>query len=127
EAVVEGVSAGIIGLDPFGAITLVNQRACEMLGRTEIELMGERMEVIMPEIAPTMDKARSARRGQVRGQIQLGNETDRRIYQVQLTREGTIAESKGYVLTFDDITDLESAQRTSAWADVARRVAHEIK
>ncbi|MFC3705912.1 ATP-binding protein [Devosia honganensis] len=127
EAVVEGVSAGIIGLDPFGAITLVNQRACEMLGRTEIELMGERMEDIMPEIAPTMDKARSARRGQVRGQIQLGNETDRRIYQVQLTREGTIAESKGYVLTFDDITDLESAQRTSAWADVARRVAHEIK
>lgn len=127
EAVVEGVSAGIIGLDPFGAITLVNARACEMLGRTEIELMGERMETIMPEIAPTMEKARSARRGQVRDQIQLGNETDRRIYQVQLTREGSITESKGYVLTFDDITDLESAQRTSAWADVARRIAHEIK
>lgn len=127
EAVVEGVSAGIIGLDPFGAITLVNARACEMLGRTEIELMGERMEAILPEIAPTMEKARSARRGQVRDQIQLGNETNRRIYQVQLTREGSITESKGYVLTFDDITDLESAQRTSAWADVARRIAHEIK
>jgi len=127
EAVVEGVSAGIIGLDPFGAVTLVNARACEMLDKTEIELMGERMEGIMPEIAPTMEKARSARRGQVRDQIQLGNETDRRIYQVQLTREGSITESKGYVLTFDDITDLESAQRTSAWADVARRIAHEIK
>lgn len=127
EAVVEGVSAGIIGLDPFGAVTLVNARACEMLGRTEIELMGEPMERILPEIAPTMEKARSARRGQVRDQIQLGNETDRRIYQVQLTREGSITESKGYVLTFDDITDLESAQRTSAWADVARRIAHEIK
>lgn len=127
EAVVEGVSAGIIGLDPFGAVTLVNARACEMLGRTEIELMGERMEEIMPEIAPTMEKARSARRGQVRDQVQLGNETDRRIYQVQLTREGSITASKGYVLTFDDITDLESAQRTSAWADVARRIAHEIK
>ncbi len=127
EAVVEGVSAGIIGLDPYGAVTLVNARACEMLGKTEIELMGERMEAILPEIAPTMEKARSARRGQVRDQIQLGNETDRRIYQVQLTREGTITESKGYVLTFDDITDLESAQRTSAWADVARRIAHEIK
>ncbi len=127
EAVVEGVSAGIIGLDPFGAITLVNARACEMLRRTEIELMGERMEDILPEIGPTLDKARSARRGQVRDQIHLGNETDRRIYQVQLTREGSITESKGYVLTFDDITDLESAQRTSAWADVARRIAHEIK
>lgn len=127
EAVVEGVSAGIIGLDPFGAVTLVNARACEMLGRTEIELMGEPMVEIMPEIGPTLDKASSARRGQVRDQIQLGNETDRRIYQVQLTREGSITESKGYVLTFDDITDLESAQRTSAWADVARRIAHEIK
>lgn len=127
EAVVEGVSAGIIGLDPFGAVTLVNARACAMLGRTEIELMGEPLHVVMPEVGPTLEKARSARRGQVRDQIQLGNETNRRIYQVQLTREGSIAESKGYVLTFDDITDLESAQRTSAWADVARRIAHEIK
>ncbi|UXN72876.1 HAMP domain-containing protein [Devosia sp. A8/3-2] len=127
EAVVEGVSAGIIGLDPFGAVTLVNARACEMLGRDEIGLMGERIEVAMPQLAPILERARSARRGQVRDQIQLGNETDRRTYQVQLTHEGSIAESKGYVLTFDDITDLESAQRTSARADVARRIAHEIK
>ena len=127
EAVVEGVSAGIIGLDPFGAVTLVNARACAMLGTTEIELMGEPLHKIMPEVGPTLEKAKSARRGQVRDQIQLGNETDRRIYQVQLTREGSITESKGYVLTFDDITELESAQRTSAWADVARRIAHEIK
>lgn len=127
EAVVEGVSAGIIGLDAFVAVTLVNARACEMLGRTEIELMGEQIEAAMPQLAPIIERAKSARRGQVRDQIQLGNETDRRTYQVQLTREGSIAESKGYVLTFDDITDLESAQRTSAWADVARRIAHEIK
>ncbi|WP_449395715.1 HAMP domain-containing protein [Devosia riboflavina] len=127
EAVVEGVSAGIVGLDPFGAVTLVNARACQMLDKTEVEMMGEKMEDILPEIAPTIEKARSARRGQVRDQIHLGNETNRRIYQIQLTREGSITESKGYVLTFDDITDLESAQRTSAWADVARRIAHEIK
>ena len=127
EAVVEGVSAGIIGLDPFGMVTLVNARACEMLARDEMALMGERIEVVMPQLAPILERARSARRGQVRDQIQLGNETDRRTYQVQLTREGSITESKGYVLTFDDITDLESAQRTSAWADVARRIAHEIK
>ncbi|MGV8854780.1 MAG: ATP-binding protein [Devosia sp.] len=127
EAVVEGVSAGIIGLDSFGAVTLVNARACDMLERDEIGLMGERIEVAIPQLAPIFERARSARRGQVRDQIHLGNETDRRTYQVQLTREGSITESKGYVLTFDDITDLESAQRTSAWADVARRIAHEIK
>lgn len=127
EAVVEGVSAGIIGLDPFGNVTLVNARACEMLGMLEFDLMGEPIEEVVAELRPTLERARSARRGQVRDQIHLGNETDRRTYQVQLTREGTITESKGYVLTFDDITDLESAQRTSAWADVARRIAHEIK
>ncbi|MEO8686398.1 MAG: PAS domain-containing sensor histidine kinase, partial [Devosia sp.] len=127
EAVVEGVSAGIIGLDPFGAVTLVNARACEMLGRSEIAMMGEAIEEVMPQLAPILERARSARRGQVRDQVYLGNETDKKTYQVQLTREGSIAESKGYVLTFDDITDLESAQRTSAWADVARRIAHEIK
>jgi two-component system, NtrC family, nitrogen regulation sensor histidine kinase NtrY len=127
EAVVEGVSAGIIGLDPYGRVTLVNARACQMLGTDEISLMGERIEDAMPQMAPILERARSARRGQVRDQIHIGNETDRRIYQVQLTREGSITESKGYVLTFDDITDLESAQRTSAWADVARRIAHEIK
>jgi two-component system nitrogen regulation sensor histidine kinase NtrY len=127
EAVVEGVSAGIIGLDPFGTVTLANARASEMLGQSEISLLGERIEKVMPQLTPIIERAKSARRGQVRDQIHLGNETDRRIYQVQLTREGSITESKGYVLTFDDITDLESAQRTSAWADVARRIAHEIK
>jgi two-component system nitrogen regulation sensor histidine kinase NtrY len=127
EAVVEGVSAGIIGLDPFGAVTLVNARACDMLDKDEISLMGERIDKVVPELSTILERARSARRGQVRDQVHLGNETDRRTYQVQLTREGSITESKGYVLTFDDITDLQSAQRTSAWADVARRIAHEIK
>jgi two-component system nitrogen regulation sensor histidine kinase NtrY len=127
EAVVEGVSAGIIGLDSFGAITLVNGRACEMLGRDELSLMGQPMVAVVPELGPIVERARAARRGPMRDQIHVGPEQSRRTYQVQLTREGTMAESKGYVLTLDDITDLESAQRTSAWADVARRIAHEIK
>ncbi|MDR3470856.1 MAG: PAS domain-containing sensor histidine kinase [Devosia sp.] len=127
EAVVEGVSAGIVGLDAFGAITLVNARACEMLGRDEIALMGENIGDVIPPFAPVFERAKSARRGQTRDQIELGAGPDYRTYQVQLTREGTVAESKGYVLTLDDISDLLSAQRTGAWADVARRIAHEIK
>jgi PAS domain S-box len=127
EAVVEGVSAGIVGLDPYNAVTLVNARACQMLGKSERELMGAAIDKVLPELGTILERARSARRGQVRDQIHIGSEQDRRTYQVQLTREGSITESKGYVLTFDDITDLESAQRTSAWADVARRIAHEIK
>src|SRR5690606_1948934 len=127
EAVVEGVSAGIIGLDPFGAITLVNARAGEMVGRDEISLIGERLDEVIPALAPVIERAKSSRRGQIRDQIEIGSGPDYRTYQVQLTREGTMTESKGFVITLDDITDLLSAQRTGAWADVARRIAHEIK
>lgn len=127
EAVVEGVSAGVLGLDPYGIITLANQRASEMIGHDEIELMHQPLIEAVPQLAPIMERAQSARHGQIRDQIQLGAETDPRTYQVQLTREGTMTESKGFVLTLDDITDLMTAQRTSAWADVARRIAHEIK
>jgi two-component system, NtrC family, nitrogen regulation sensor histidine kinase NtrY len=127
EAVVEGVSAGIVGLDPFGAITLVNARASEMIGRDEISLVGERIDAVIPALGPVIERAKAARRGKTRDQIEIGAGPDYRTYQVQLTREGTVAESKGFVVTLDDITDLLSAQRTGAWADVARRIAHEIK
>ena len=127
EAVVEGVSAGIVGLDAFGAVTLVNARAAEMVGSDEITLVGQQIGEVIPALAPIIERAKSARRGQIRDQIEIGSGPDYRTYQVQLTREGTMAESKGYVVTLDDITDLLSAQRTGAWADVARRIAHEIK
>ncbi|WMT90502.1 PAS domain-containing sensor histidine kinase [Pelagibacterium sp. H642] len=127
EAVVEGVSAGIIGLDAFGRITLVNSRACAALGQSELDLMNQELAQVAPELAPTVERAQSARRGRVQDQVQLSSGFDRRTYQVRLTREGTITESKGYVVTLDDITELVAAQRNSAWADVARRIAHEIK
>jgi two-component system, NtrC family, nitrogen regulation sensor histidine kinase NtrY len=127
EAVVEGVSAGIIGLDAFGAITLFNARASEMLGKDELSVVGQQLGEVVPALAQIVERARASRRGQIRDQIEIGSGPDYRTYQVQLTREGTMAESKGYVITLDDITDLLSAQRTGAWADVARRIAHEIK
>ena len=127
EAVVEGVSAGIVGLDPFGTINFVNARTAEMVGRDEVSLVGMRLEEVIPALGPIVDRAKSARRGQIRDQIEIGSGPDYRTYQVQLTREGSMTESKGYVVTLDDITDLLSAQRTGAWADVARRIAHEIK
>ncbi|MEQ1900461.1 MAG: PAS domain-containing sensor histidine kinase [Devosia sp.] len=127
EAVVEGVSAGIIGLDPFGAITLVNARAAEMVGRDELSAVGQPIGQVIPALEQIVERAKSSRRGQIRDQIEIGSGPDYRTYQVQLTREGSMTESKGFVITLDDITDLLSAQRTGAWADVARRIAHEIK
>ncbi len=127
EAVVEGVSAGVVGLDADGAITLVNRHSCEIFEAEELDLMGKEIDQIVPQLSPIIQRARTSRRGQIRDQINLGLESNLRTYQVQLTREGTMTESKGFVVTLDDITDLVSAQRTSAWADVARRIAHEIK
>ncbi len=127
EAVVEGVSAGIVGLDPYGAVTLVNATACNVFGKMEVELVGEDLAEVVPQLASIVERARSSRRGQMHDQIQIGNEATARTYQVRLTREGTMTESKGFVITLDDMTDLMAAQRTSAWADVARRIAHEIK
>ena len=127
EAVVEGVSSGIVGLDPFRVITLVNATACEIFGKTELELLGEDIGKAVPELAPIVEHARSALRGQLQDQILMGNEAEGRTYQVRLTREGTMTESKGFVITMDDLTELMTAQSTSAWADVARRIAHEIK
>ncbi|MCF6344114.1 MAG: PAS domain-containing sensor histidine kinase, partial [Devosiaceae bacterium] len=127
EAVVEGVSAGIVGLDPSGIITLVNNNASEIFARSEINLVGEELGKVVPELALFFEKASASRSGQFQDQIQFGGEHDGRIYQVRLTREGAISHSKGFVITLDDLTDLMTAQRTSAWADVARRIAHEIK
>jgi two-component system nitrogen regulation sensor histidine kinase NtrY len=98
-----------------------------MVGSDEISLVGKQIAEVIPALEGIFDRAKSARRGQIRDQIEIGSGPDYRTYQVQLTREGTITESKGFVVTLDDITDLLSAQRTGAWADVARRIAHEIK
>ncbi len=127
EAVVEGVSAGIIGLDPFGQVTLVNSTACAMFDTTEVDLLREDIASVIPELAPILEKANQGRRGQLQDQIKFGPASDPRIYQVRLTREGSMTESKGYVITLDDMSELVTAQRNSAWADVARRIAHEIK
>ena len=127
EAVLEGVSAGIVGLDAYGQVTLVNSPACAMLGLNEVDLLREDLATSVPELAPTLERARQGRRGQIQDQIALGPPNEPRIYQVRLTREGSMTESKGYVLTLDDMSELITAQRNSAWADVARRIAHEIK
>lgn len=127
EAVVGGVSAGIVGLDPYGIITLVNATACQTFGKPERELLGEQLQKVAPELTPLLERARKVRRGQIQEQIRIGPESAQRTYQVRLTREGTVTESKGFVITLDDISELVTAQRNSAWADVARRIAHEIK
>jgi len=127
EAVLSGVSAGIIGLDGSGQVDLVNRSALDALGLAENDLVGRQLGEAISALAPVLDEARVSRRGPARTQIQLLRGVDMRTFNVQVTQERAEGEIAGLVVTLDDITDLMAAERRSAWADVARRIAHEIK
>jgi two-component system, NtrC family, nitrogen regulation sensor histidine kinase NtrY len=127
EAVLSGVTAGVIGLDRKGNVTLVNRSALELLKMREGELVGKPLEETLPDFAALMGEAKKQGKKPVQAQIKQLREDGERNFAVRFTREGSRNKDYGFVVTFDDITELVVAQRTSAWADVARRIAHEIK
>jgi two-component system nitrogen regulation sensor histidine kinase NtrY len=127
EAVLSGVTAGVVGLDADGTITLVNRSAEELLGVKEQTLAGKQLADAIPEFGALMKRAQKQGKRLVTDQISLLRAGQERNFAVRVTTEGTDQQAQGYVLTFDDITELVSAQRSTAWADVARRIAHEIK
>jgi two-component system, NtrC family, nitrogen regulation sensor histidine kinase NtrY len=127
EAVLSGVSAGVIGIDARGQITIVNPSAEALLGTAHGDLMGCPIETVLPEIAPLIGEAKTSRQRLLQQQILISRNNRERTLNVRVASEQARNDEKGFVVTLDDITDLVSAQRTSAWADVARRIAHEIK
>ncbi len=127
EAVLSGVTAGVIGLERKGKVTLVNRSALELLQMTEGDLVGKPLEKTLPEFAELMGEAKKQGKKPVQTHIKLLREDGERNFAVRVTREASRDKDYGFVVTFDDITELVVAQRTSAWADVARRIAHEIK
>ena len=128
EAVLSGVSAGVIGLDTSGRVTLVNPTAERLLARSEETLNGELLADAMPELAHLLEGLADAPENtRLQEQIDIIIDGSERHFAVQLTRERSGDEDYGSVVTVDDITELVGAQRTAAWADVARRIAHEIK
>ena len=127
EAVLAGVSAGVIGLDRDGRIDLPNRSAAALLATEARNLTGRPLEDAVPEMAEMLRQVRARPERQVQGQITLDRGDFPRRLLVRVVAERSGEEMMGFVVTFDDITELESAQRTAAWADVARRIAHEIK
>jgi two-component system nitrogen regulation sensor histidine kinase NtrY len=128
EAVLAGVTAGVLGIDTEGRVTLANRMATELLATGEKDLIGARVFEVAPELGPVLETALS---GDVdrshQAQIVLRRGGSEQTVTVRLTRETSDATGHSFVATLDDITDLVSAQRSAAWADVARRIAHEIK
>jgi two-component system nitrogen regulation sensor histidine kinase NtrY len=125
ETVLSGVSAGVVGVDHDGNITIVNRAAARLLDATPEDMEARHYSQGLPELAPLILRAMSEPAGRASGEVTIKRGGTPRGLSVQVTSER--GSSEGFVVTFDDITDLVSAQRTAAWADVARRIAHEIK
>jgi two-component system, NtrC family, nitrogen regulation sensor histidine kinase NtrY len=125
ETVLSGVSAGVIGIDGEGRVTIVNRAAARLMDAAPEDLEACHYSEAVPELAPLILRAMSEPAGRAGGEVAIRRGGTSRALSVQVTSERGSADS--FVVTFDDITDLVSAQRTAAWADVARRIAHEIK
>lgn len=128
EAVLTGVTAGVVGIKEDGTITLVNVSAAEIFGMEAQTIQGTSVFDILPDVAPLLEQAMQKPSKITQAEVPLvSREGMRRILLVRIAIELIGDTGKGAVLTFDDITELQSAQRKAAWADVARRIAHEIK
>lgn len=127
EAVLAGVSAGVIGINARGLITIANPSTEALLGMPRDELIGRPITSVLPEVTQLVQEMSQARQRLMQSQIQISRKGKERTINVRVTSEQARSERRDLVITLDDITDLVVAQRTSAWADVARRIAHEIK
>ncbi len=128
EAVLSGVSAAVIGVDTNGYITIANKSAMPILG-IDGEIASGKLALVdrVPELGAAFSRAIMSGKSQYHEQITIMRDGRERTLNVQVTAEYEETPTHSFVLTLDDITDLVSAQRNTAWADVARRIAHEIK
>ncbi len=127
EAVLSGVTAAVIGVEEDRRITIVNPSTEFFLMKSSADLIGSYLIDVAPEIDTLLTEAVGRGRNDFRKQINMIKGGKERTLNVQVTREESRETSESYVITLDDITDLVVAQRSTAWADVARRIAHEIK
>ena len=128
EAVLSGVSTGVIGVDDEASIMLINRSALELLQLDEVQILNKSLVEVVPELYDCISAVlKNDNEKLPETQIEITRGGRLRSINVRITREQSTRREHGFVVTLDDITDLVSAQRNSAWADVARRIAHEIK
>ncbi len=125
EAVLGGVSAGVIAVNRHDMLTLANASAVDLLGADSAEaLVGRPIGAVAPELAPLCARAKQS---DAPAEAQTQIERQGRVRHLSVRAGGAGDGSGAVVITFDDITRLVSAQRNAAWRDVARRIAHEIR
>ncbi|MFO1210304.1 MAG: PAS domain-containing sensor histidine kinase [Amaricoccus sp.] len=128
DSVLSGVTAGVIGLDGQGRIEMLNAAAAGLLDLTPEAATGRPLVEAVPEFAELMHRL-DARKGDVaQAEVRLRRTSGERDLLVRVAaRQADDGHLEGYVVSFDDVTDLVVAQRMAAWGDVARRIAHEVK
>ena len=125
--ILAGVSAGVIGLTEKGVVDFANRSAAELLGLDIESWIGQPLNHFAPEMAEIVALAQQRKSGTADGQVSMNRQGASRTFHLRVVSE---AETDGHmrlVVTFDDVTELLSAQRKAAWSDIARRIAHEIK
>lgn len=128
ETVLAGVSSGVMAVDTQGVIRLVNEPATRILARARDKIIGQKISDILPELDIAGLKQIIIGEGARQQEINFTRrDQQQRSLMVNFADDIAMTEDDGAIVTFDDITELKSAQRKSAWSDVARRVAHEIK
>ncbi|QNT78966.1 sensor histidine kinase NtrY-like [Entomobacter blattae] len=127
EAVLSGVSAGVIGLDASQRIELPNRAASQLLAINLSDMVGRYLVEVVREFGPILQCVSHNPNDVKTQEIQIGDAANKRTLRVQVAPEVRGSATEGFVVTFDDITVLQAAERKAAWADVARRIAHEIK
>ena len=127
DSVLSSVTSGVVVLDPDGNVNFTNNSANKILNYNTEEIIQNKLNEIFPELNSLFQQLKRSEVNNIQSEIQLVRSGRLENF---LVRMGTMNEDgrlKGYVVAFDDITNLVSAQRSAAWGDVARRIAHEIK
>ncbi len=126
EAVLSGVSAGVFGVSPNGRISIANRSAADIVEMDDARISGLHISQILPEALELFDSASRPPFAEVSGQININRNGRDMTLSVRIVSDEVEGE-RSFVVTFDDITQLIGAQRSAAWGDIARRIAHEIK
>jgi two-component system, NtrC family, nitrogen regulation sensor histidine kinase NtrY len=127
ETVLAGVSAGVIGIDTERRVVLPNQAAQDFLDEDGEGLVGRRIDEVLPGVGKLFEAAAQHPGEVVERQLSLVRRGREQTLLARLSPQRDEGRILGYIVTFDDISDLLSAQRQAAWAEVARRIAHEVK
>ena len=127
DSVLSSVTSGVVGLDEDGRLTFVNPSAKRLLS-VGADQADTALSDAIPEFADLFEKMRASGSDEVQDQVKLVRKGQQESLLVRMSpRRNVDGVLEGYVVAFDDVTDLVSAQRLAAWGDVARRIAHEIK